>query len=144
MIIRSIKTSFDEAKRKGWNHTFWAVDIHGTIIKPNYKAGEIPREFYPFAIETLRLMTQREDVRLILYTCSHPWEIESYHELFSEHGIEFDYVNENPEVLTDPQGYGNYDKKMYFNVLFEDKAGFDPEEWEEIYNYMKTLQDEQL
>jgi len=33
-------------------------------------------------------------------------------------------VNENPEVLN--LKYGCYDKKPYFNVVFEDKAGFDP------------------
>lgn len=138
MILRSIKTSFAEATRKGWFHTFWAVDIHGTIIKPNYKAGDIPKEFYPHAKESLKLISERSDVKLILYTCSHPWEIEQYLEMFEKEGIHFDYVNENPEVITDLQGYGNYDKKMYFNVLFEDKAGFDPEEWKNVQEFLET------
>ena len=138
MILRSIKHCFAEAQRKGWGNTFWAVDIHGTIVKPNYKAGDIPKEFYPFAAETLKLLSERPDITLILYTCSHPWEVEDYLAYFESKGIHFKYVNENPEVATDPQGYGNYDKKMYFNVLFEDKAGFDPSEWEEVYNFLKN------
>jgi hypothetical protein len=138
MIIKAIEKSFSEAKRKGWDKTFWAIDIHGTIIKPNYQAGNIPKEFYPFAKETLQLISKRSDVCLILYTCSHPWEIVEYNKMFSENEINFKYVNENPEVETDPQGYGNYEKKMYFNVLFEDKAGFDPADWQRIYNFLET------
>jgi hypothetical protein len=76
---------------------------------------------------------------MILYTCSHPNEIEQYLKLFTENGINFKYINENLDVPTDLNGYGNYDKKPYFNVLFEDKAGFDAEiEWQEIHAYFKT------
>ena len=135
MIARSIKRGFENAKRKGWNKTFWAFDIHETIIKPNWELGNIPTEFYPLAKETLQIISQREDITLILYTCSHPHEIPKYLELFENNNIHFSYVNENPEVVNEK--YGCYDKKPYFNVLFEDKAGFDPlEDWEIV---METI-----
>jgi len=52
-------------------------------------------------------------------------------------GINFDYVNENPEIPTNMEGYGNYDKKPYMNVLFEDKAGFLGEyDWSDVYHYL--------
>jgi hypothetical protein len=75
---------------------------------------------------------------MCLYTCSHPNEIDEYLELFKSSDINFVYVNENPEVKTQIGGYGCYDKKPYMNVLFEDKASFDPEtEWEEVLIFMK-------
>ena len=136
-VLKAIqKNHFDMMEKRGWDKTFWAFDVHGTLIKPNYKAGDIPKEFYPYALETLKLLTDRKDVTLILYTCSHPHEIQEYLDLFNSHGIKFEYCNKNPEVPSDMNGYGYYEDKFYFNVLFEDKAGFDPEEYEEIYKYL--------
>lgn len=144
MITDAIKKSFESAKKKGWEYTYWAVDIHDTAIVPNYKAGDIPTTFYPLAKGVLQDLTVRKDVKLILYTCSHPWEIEKYIEFFEQNGIHFDFINENPEVTTDVGGYGNYDKKMYFNVLLEDKASFDPlVDWKLIKDFLEEYDKQQ-
>lgn len=137
-IIKSILTNhFDYKIKRNWDRTYWAFDIHGTILRPNYTYGNTPDDFYPWAKETLQLITKLPDVVTFLYTCSHPHEIEEYIKLFASFDIKFNYINENPEVETDLQGYGNYDKKPYMNVLFEDKAGFDPEnDWELVYNLL--------
>jgi len=84
--------------------------------------------YYPEAKELLQELTARPDVCLILYTCSHPPEIEFYLKNFAAHNIKFDYINENPEVKTGVGEFGCYDKKPYFNILFDDKAGFLPSE----------------
>ena len=138
-IIKSINYNHFELKEKrNWDRTFWFFDLHGTVLKSNYKAGNIPREFYPYAKETLQFLSTLPDVVMCIYTCSHPNEIDEYMELFKSLGINFAYINENPEVKTQVGGYGCYDKKPYMNVLFEDKAGFDPEtEWEEVLILMK-------
>lgn len=126
------------AIERGWNKIFWAIDIHQTVIYPNYSAAEIPTEFYPLAKEVLKEISNREDITLIMYTCSHPHEIEQYFELFNQNGIHFAHVNENPEVKN--AAYGCYDKKPYFNVLLEDKSGFDPStDWMAIANLLKHL-----
>lgn len=139
-IIKAIqKNHFDAKVKRGWDKTYWAIDIHGTILEPNYEANNIPDKFYSYAMPCLQELSNRDDVCLILYTCSHPHEIAEYIELFRKNWINFDYINENPEIKTEEQGYGCYDKKFYFNVLFEDKAGFDPEkDWEEIFNFLKN------
>ena len=78
-----------------------------------------------------------KDVVMILYTCSHPHEIEQYIQYFKDNGIRFDYINENPEIPTNLEGYGCYDKKPYMNVLFEDKAGFDGDkDWSKVYELL--------
>ena len=127
MITDSINRAFEHTKTRGWDRTFWAIDIHDTLVKSNYKSGEIPTEFFPYAKYVMTKLSLRPDIKLILYTCSHPHEIEQYLKFFEENGIHFDYINENPEVKTDMKGYGNYDKKPYFNLLLDDKAGFNAE-----------------
>lgn len=138
-IIKSIeKNHFEYKVLRNWDKTYWFFDIHGTILKPNYEYGKIPTEFYPHALETLQFISGLSDIVMCLYTCSHPHEIEEYIKLFKENNINFKYINENPEVKTQMDGYGCYDKKPYMNVLFEDKASFNPEvEWKEVLNYMK-------
>jgi len=125
MITRAIENCFIHAKKRNWEKTYWAFDIHGTMIKPNYKTNEISTEFYPHVVEVMQALSRRKGIVLILYTCSYPHEIVQYMEYFKKHDIHFDYIDENPEVADG--GYGYYKDKFYFNVLFEDKAGFDGE-----------------
>lgn len=136
MIIRAIENCFRLAREKKWAKTYWAFDIHGTLLKPNFKKNEISREFYPHAVEVMQLLDKRKDIVKIMYTCSYPHEIKQYVEYFALHGIHFDYINTNPEIVDG--GYGYYKDKFYFNVLMDDKAGFSGEEdWKEI---MKLLE----
>ena len=138
-VKKAIIKFFDNRENRGWDKGYFFFDIHGTILKPNYEYGNTPSEFYPFAKETLQFLSKLDDIVMVLYTCSHSHEIERYQELFKANNIRFSYINENPEVPTDVNGYGCYDKKPYVNVLFEDKAGFDGEtEWEGVLELMKT------
>lgn len=140
-IINGINNYYKEKEKRNWDTGYWFFDIHGTILKPNYQAGNIPDEFYPKALETLQLISKMDDIVMVLYTCSHPHEIVEYLKIFEANDIHFKYVNENPEVKTDLEGYGNYDKKPYMNLLFEDKAGFDAEnEWHDVYNHLMDIE----
>ena len=137
MIEKAIKDSFALAKRKNWSKVYWAIDIHGTIIRPTYSSTE-PDTFYDNAIMTLNTMSLREDICIILYTCSYPEKIQEYIEKFAALGIRVDYINENPEI-TDNH-YSSYLQKFYFNVLLDDKAGFDPEyDWDLIDYYLEEI-----
>ena len=141
-VRKAIINFFNNRENRGWDKGYFFFDIHGTILKPNYEYGNTPSEFYPFAKETLQFLSKLDDIVMVLYTCSHPHEIERYQELFKANNIRFSYINENPEVPTDVNGYGCYDKKPYVNVLFEDKAGFDAEtEWEGVLELMKARYD---
>jgi len=138
MIIRAIENCIRLGREKNWEKLYWAIDIHGTLLKPNFKSNEISREFYPYAREAMQLLSTRKDIVKILYTCSYPDEIKQYLQYFSENGIHFDYVNCNPEI--GDGGYGFYQNKFYFNVLVDDKAGFDGEtEWKPILDLLQKL-----
>lgn len=136
-IIKALENLKVIKVKRGWDRTFWAIDIHGTLIKPNYTADEIPTDTYEHAIDCLKILSDDPSVCLILYTCSHNHEILEYLEFFKSKGVNFEYINENPEVKTDLGGYGCYDKKPYFNILFEDKAGFDAEtDWLRVKGWL--------
>ena len=138
MIVPTIRRQYDIARGRGWDRAYWAVDLHGTVIKPNYRNDELPTEYYIDALVAMQQLSMRRDVVLIMYTCSWPQEIERYLEKFKADDIVFDHVNKNPEVASD--GYGHYEDKLYFNVLLDDKAGFDPViHWTEILRAMPEI-----
>ena len=136
-IIKAFDRAFEKKKERGWDKIYVFVDIHETMLYPTYEL-QGKKNFYPFAIEVLWAMTQRDDISLGLYTCSYPEEIEVYLKTFKEVGIKFEHINTNLEEKNSK--YGCFDEKPYFNVLIEDKAGFDPEEdWLLIANYIMLL-----
>ena len=135
-IIKSIRVNhFDAMEKKNWDYTYWFVDIHSTILIPTYEKGNIGDTYYPHAKKVLQLLTLLDSVKLIMYTCSHPEEIDKYVKFFAKDNIRFDFINKNPDVNND--AYGNYEEKPYINVLLDDKAGFDAEnDWAPIYRIM--------
>ena len=142
MVINAIKRMFAHSFEKEWFETYWAFDLHGTIIKPNYKKGDTSVEYYPFAKETLQLLSKRPDIKMILWTSSYPEEIDHYISKFESDDIHFDAINKNPGISSKNGNFGYYEDKFYFNVLFDDKAGFNPdEEWPQIYYYMMWCKD---
>ena len=143
MLYKWIEKMFEHSFEKEWLETYWGFDIHGTILVPTFRKNSFDSEFYPWAKETLQLISKRKDIVMILFTSSYPEEIEHYQKVFKENDINFDYVNENPMVAANLGNFGHYEKKIYFNVLFEDKAGFDPmTEWYQVYSLLKKYENE--
>jgi len=137
-VVKAFINAFKEMERKQWPYIYVFIDLHSTLIKPNYQYGNIPTEMYDGALEGLKMLQEAKDVKIIMYTCSHPHEIDEYIRFFDGLGIKWDYINENSEVTTNLNGYGCYDKKPYYNVLMDDKAGFDAEtDWTELNNFLK-------
>ena len=135
-LSKLIERTVSIALQKKWDTLYWCIDLHGTIVNPTYKELENGLDYYYLSKECLRILSESKGNVLILYTCSHPHEIEKILKLFWNDGIIFKYVNENPEVKN--TSYGFYEKKPYFNILLEDKAGFDPNDWKEIYSMIGT------
>ena len=141
MITDWIEKMFEYSFKKEWYETYWAFDVHGVILKPNYRKNQLEADFYPYAKETLQLLSKRKDIILIMYTSSYPEEIAYYSKVFKENNINFKYINENPEIDSTKGNFGYYDKKFYFNALFEDKAGFNPDmEWKFILSLLKKYE----
>jgi hypothetical protein len=136
-LIKTFENGYADAIRKGWGYIYVFIDLHSTLIKPNYKYNDIPTELYDGALEGLKMLHEAKDVKIVMYTCSHPHEILQYVEYFKGLGIEFDYINENPEVKTTTTEYGCYDKKPYYNVMLDDKCGFDADyDWAPLNEFL--------
>lgn len=138
-----IEKMFKHSFKKQWYETYFAIDVHGTIVIPDYRKSKNDDViFYPYAKETLQLLTQREDIKIIMYTSSYPEEIDNYTKVFKSNNIHFDYINENPEIDSTKGNFGYYVNKFYFNVLLEDKAGFRPDkDWKHIYDLFKKYEE---
>ncbi len=138
-ITSFINNQYEVAKSRGWDRMYWAVDLHGTLILPDYKRMKAEDVvYYPEAMEVMQTLTERPDVRLIMYTCSRPSEIAEYQKRFHADGIRFNWVNCSPDV--DGKEYGDYSKKPYFNVLLDDKARFDPKkDWAWLRLILQSL-----
>lgn len=133
-ILKPIYRAYDTAKAKKWDMIYWAIDLHGTMVKSTYKSEE--EEFYPMVKECLKELSKSDKIKLILYTCSYEEHMEKLMDELRNEGIIFDYLNENPECKDTE--YGTYKKKPYFNVLLEDKAGFEPSDWYIIWGWIQA------
>ena len=138
-ILKWIEKMFIHSMEKQWFETYWFFDLHGVISKPDYRKSVKDIVYYPYAKETLQFITKnRHDIIMVLFTSSYPDEIKIYVDILAKDGIHFKYINENPEISDIKGSFGYYDKKPYYNVLIDDKCGFDPYlDWKPILKYFK-------
>ena len=130
-----IHNMFEHSFSKKWYETYWVIDMHRTLIKPTYDLNDKSLTYYPFALETMQLLTNRDDIKTIMWTSSYPQEIEEYVKELLIVGVEFDNINENPDISSNNGNFGYYEKKFYFNIIIDDKAAFLPDsDWEPIYH----------
>lgn len=137
-LIKYITKLFKEREDKGYATIYIMVDVHNTILKPTFECGET-FEYFPFAKETLQMLSAMEGVKLIMWTSSYQDKIQMYLEHFKENGIVFSYVNENREYenLT----FACFDTKFYYDIGIDDKFGFDAEhDWKKLYIFFQKIQ----
>lgn len=121
MNIFNIERTFKLKVDRNWDTLYVAVDLHGTIAKPYHDC----LEYYNGAVEVLKWFNKRADFKLILWTSSYPREILQFLAEMKSKDVNFDFINENP--LEKNRGFACFEQKFYFNILLDDKAGFDPE-----------------
>ena len=139
-IRRAISRAMQKRRDRGWDKTYWAIDLHDTIINSTYKSNHDDIKMYWMAGSVLRELSRRPSHVLILFTSSHDAYLEKMLQWFDEQGIHFNHVNCNPECPTTE--LSDFSKKFYFDIIVEDKAGFDPlEDWGAIWTALKTDMD---
>lgn len=137
-LISYIEKVFNGLNNGSFKCIYIMIDVHNTILKPTFDKKET-FEYFPYAKETLQLLSEKENIKLIMWTSSYDEKIQMYLKHFEENRIIFNFVNENKE-------YGNvsfacFDTKFYYDIGIDDKFGFDAEhDWKEIYTFLtKTL-----
>lgn len=136
--MNSIHRAFRRKKEKKWPKLFIFVDLHETIITPTYNRFNVGAEFYPYATMVLRRWTRRDDICLVLWTSSHADAIEAIRPTLAEHGIKFDYVNRNPEQVSN--NMCDFSGKPYFDIVIDDKGFFDAKtDWKKIHDTLVEI-----
>ena len=89
------------------------------------------------AIDALRTISADPINKIILWSSSHEEPFDKVIKGLKEYyEIRVDYVNENPECPS--TALCDFTKKFYFDILLDDKAGFEPnEDWESISNFLE-------
>lgn len=134
-LIHALKKEWAKKQSRNWDKMYIAVDLHETVMMPSYRANEVEASIYTEAINCLQHLSNRSDIILIMWTSSTQASINGYMEtLESKYGIKFDYVNENPLEVSNE--VSNFSQKFYFNLVFDDKAGFYPnEDWYIVHDF---------
>lgn len=136
-LIKYINKLFNERVEKGYDTLYIMVDVHNTILKPSFEKEET-FEYFPYAKETLQMLSNMGDIKLIMWTSCYEDKIQMYLEHFKENGIFFDYVNENPEY--ENLSFACFDTKFYYDIGIDDKFGFDANiDWEILYLSLKLI-----
>jgi len=128
-LSTTIQRAYEIKKERNWEKVYFAIDIHGTILKNHYEG--MAQEFYPDALPALQFLSSRPEIVIILWSSCRAQDYSTYIELLKKSNIRVDYFNENPECPD--KGFGAFEKKFYFSVLLDDKAGFNPAwDWDEV------------
>ena len=122
----NIERAFEMKRERLWDTLYWCIDFHDTLFKGKYD-NEQDIELYPYAREVLQYLSSREDCKLIAFSSTpFPVMMVIIMKLREHYNIRFDYVNRNPDVASG--GYADFSKKFYYNILLDDKAGFEAED----------------
>lgn len=132
----SITHAFEKVASRGWPHVYWAIDIHDTIGKGTYKKNNEGFDFYPWAKDVLLNLSRNPKCKIIIYTASHTEPATKLIEWMQGHGIKIFALNANPDHNNNE--LCDFSKKFYFDILLEDKAGF--QGWRDWFLIMKELQ----
>jgi hypothetical protein len=126
-----ISDVLEQKKQRGWEKLYWAVDLHDTVITGKYNKFNHGSALLPGAKNVLDYLYNHESHRTILWTSSYKEAAMDACQLFD---LKFHYFNENPECPN--SDLCDFQRKIYFNFLLDDKAGFDAVngDWFEIYD----------
>lgn len=138
-----IKKRFEIASKRRWDKVIVAVDLHDTVMNSEKYNAAIKNSqtvrhaskwaVYQQAILPLQMLTKRTDVKLVWYTGTDEKTLEIITSmLFAEYSIKFEGIAGGDEFELVHEGQ-SFENKPCFDILLEDKAGFDPEEdWKEV------------
>jgi hypothetical protein len=135
MISKAISRAYQTMVERKWSTIYWAIDLHGTCLKSNYKSTDF--EFVnQECIDALRFISSLPETSIIIWSSCYDRDLDKVWAMFKDHGINPQYFNENTAV--ENTATGDFERKFYFSVLLDDKAGFDPDvDWKIVVDQVK-------
>lgn len=134
MIHNAIRHAYRQFEERQWDKIYVALDIHGTVADSDYH--HVSQQLYNIASGPLSEISHLPEVDIILYSCCYPEYYQEYIKLFSRYHVNIAGFNANSAVENTKTGC--FDSKFYFNVLIDDKAGFDPSMWPSVRDAFVT------
>ena len=134
-IIKAIQIAQQKKKDRGYEYLYWCIDIHGVILTPTYNRLNEGADLYEHCIPTLQLISEDQSNKVILWSSSYRKPMTDIRDMLSEFGIRVNFINCNPDYTkTD---ICDFTDKFYFDILLDDKAGFEPEkDWGAIRSFL--------
>lgn len=130
-IYSAIEKQYKKMAERKWDKMYWAIDIHDTLIPSTYAAVRVWEDgvaTYPGVQAMLGLIMDCPENHIILWSSlpgSGPTGMVAHKKaLFPIERWARVQLNENR--LERGNEYADFSQKFYFNVLLDDKAGFDP------------------
>ena len=132
---QQIEQTYELQRSKKWNKLYWIIDLHDTVISGTHNKFNEGAILYPYAKQTLDYLHDHEIHQTILWTSSHDDAID---DVLKHFDLRFNYLHSNPECPSTE--LCNFDRKLYFNFILDDKALFDPvNDWYEILSTLHML-----
>jgi hypothetical protein len=123
MTIFNIERTYRDKALRRWPNVYWCIDVHDVILEGKYSLMNDGAGYLPNALKVLRMLSKKSETKLILWTSSYPAPISKVLDGLEKEGVTFAFVNENRDCPNDK--LCDFGKKFYFNILLDDKAGFD-------------------
>jgi hypothetical protein len=129
-IHKIIENTANQYRQRNWNKLYWAIDLHDTVITGTYNKFNQGATLYPNAKYVLDHLYNHPVHQTILWTSSYN---SSINDILIRLNLKFNYINCNPEVSNNE--LCDFSNKFYFNILLDDKAGFNGiSDWIDIHN----------
>jgi len=133
MIIKAFERAYKTMEERGWDTIYLAIDLHGVCLASNYEQGGYTW-INDMAPRALRVISEMKENKIILWSSVYDEEQPAIIKFFKDNGIDVLAFNANP--FEKDTKTGCFEKKFYFSILLDDKAGFDPAiDWETILNF---------
>lgn len=137
MNVFNIERAFNDKVKRNWENVYWCIDVHGVILEGKYSLMNEGAEYLPNALKVLRMLSNKKGNVLILWTSSHTVATAKVLDDLEKQGIHFKYVNENKDCPN--TSLCSFDRKFYFNVLLDDKSGFEKNDWYLVESELKRI-----
>lgn len=137
-ILRAIDRAYRVSQERGWDRIYWSLDLHGTVLEGNYIPGEY-QWLSPEIPEILKRISEFDETHFIIWTSMHQHEMPAIRRLFADAGVSIFAVNDNPNEKSTTTGC--FDQKFYTSIIVDDKAGFDPNDWDHVYRGLLHTRD---
>lgn len=123
MTIFNIEKTYRDKAIRRWPNVYWCIDVHDVILEGKYSLMNEGANYSPNALRVLKMLTNKPETVLILWTSSYPAPISKVLDGLEKEGIKFKFVNENRDCPNDK--LCDFGRKFYMNIGLDDKFGFD-------------------